>query len=167
MTSNLWLKLLIWWLISIISTFICITNTIFLTFLKGARRHNDAVLLFFNTFHSHFFFFSKGSRFKFFAFSSDILTNPVMIGLVPIVLSVLDSPSDLERRGFVDPDLVTTITVDLINRRARAHIRRSQHPLSSLNSDGADHPVSDGTVETGPIVGRVCVLAGRSSRVQL
>ena len=82
-----------------------------------------------------------------------------MIGFIPIVLSVLDSPSDLERRGFVDPDWVTKITVDLINRRARAHIRRSRHPLSSLISDGTDHPVSDGTVETGPLVGRVCVLA--------
>ena len=69
----------------------------------------------------------KGSRIKFFAFSSIILTNPLMIGLIPMVLSVQDSPSDLERRGFVDPDWVTKITDDLINRRARAHIRRSQN----------------------------------------
>ena len=73
----------------------------------------------------------------------------LMIVLISIVLAVLDLPFDLERRGFVDPDWVTNITVDVINRRGRAHIRRSRHPLSSLNSDRTDHPVSDGTVETG------------------
>ena len=57
----------------------------------------------------------KGSRIKCFTFSSINLTTRLMIGLIPIVLSVLDSPSDLERQGFVDPDWVTNITVDLIN----------------------------------------------------
>jgi len=85
-------KTLIWWSDLIVSMFIYITTTILFKFLKGATRHIDAVLLFFNTFHSLFNFFTKGSRCKFSAFSSIILTNPPMIGFIPIVLSVLDSP---------------------------------------------------------------------------
>ena len=87
-TSNLWLKLLMWWSVLIVSMFVRITNTILLKSLKGARRHIDAVLLFFNTFHLYFIFFTKGSRIKFSAFSSINLTDPLMIGLIPIVLSV-------------------------------------------------------------------------------
>ena len=72
---------------------------------------------------------------------------------------VHESSADSGRRGFVGTDRATDPIPALQYQRGLTHLCPSQPPLSSLNSDGADHPVSDGIVERGPLVGTVRELA--------